>query len=71
MAGAAKRLQPVHVVRVLAGLALHRHDMIALKATGPAARDATPAVALENGPADDGPAAAVQRNVERAHGVNS
>ena len=63
----AKRLQPVHVVRVLAGLALHRHDMIAFQPTGPAAHDAAPTIALEYGAANGGPSANVELDVVAAH----
>ena len=67
MAGPAQALKPVRVVGVLARLALHRHDVIALKATGPAAHDAAPTIALEYGAANGGPSANVELDVVAAH----
>ena len=63
MAFPAQALKPVRVVGVLSRLALHRHDVIALKATGPAALATAPAVSLEDSPADSRPALAVHGNV--------
>ena len=63
----AKRLQPAHVPRVLPGLALQRRDVIAFQGARPAARDATPAVALEHGEAHDSPTATGEANVVPAH----
>ena len=71
MAGSAKRLEPIRVKRVLAGLALHRFDVVAFEPSGPTARDTTPSVARENKSADDRPAASIQRDVVVAHALLS
>ena len=63
----AKRLQPVHVARVLAVIALHRHDMIAFETAGPPAHDTTPAVAVEHDATHGGPAAGIQGGMVSAH----
>ncbi len=67
VAGPAQALQPVGVVGVLRPVALKRHDVVALESPGPAAHDAPPPVALEDGPADGSPALAMQRDMVVAH----
>ena len=68
MATPAQGLAPCGVVEVLSGLALKRDDMVALQASGPAAYNAPPAVALEDGATHDGPSARVQREVMERNG---
>ena len=63
----AKRLESVRIVRILARLALHRRDMIALKPTGLTTFDAPVSIALEYGAADGGPPFSSQGSVEFTH----
>ena len=60
MAGPAQGLQTVDIPGILSRLALHRHDVIALKAARPAALDTAPAVALKDKASDGGPAVGAQ-----------
>ena len=56
-------LESVHVERVLPRLTLWWRHVVALQPPGPAAYDAAPAVALEDGAADNGPTPGVQVGV--------
>ena len=51
-------------------IALQRRDVIYLKPTDPPAHDASVAVTLEHGPADDRPAAGIQVGVVSAQVVS-
>ena len=65
MTAPTQRLQVGEVPRIAAPV--ERHDVIALKPPGPAAPDASPAVAVEGSPADASPAESVQESVAAAH----
>lgn len=65
VAGAAKGLEIVSVPRVAASV--ERGHVVALKPTGPPTHDAAPPVTLEDGTADGGPVAGIQRDVVAAH----
>ena len=66
MTAAAQCLESVHVERVLPRLALQWRDVVAFQTAGLAALDTAPAVALEDGAADGGPAPGVQADVVAA-----
>ena len=60
-------MQPVDVVRVLAGFALQWRDVVAFEPPGLAAHDAAPPVAFEDGAAHGGPAPGVKVAVVMVH----
>ena len=65
----AKGLAAAWVVVILPGVDMQRHDVIALQPPGPATPPASPAVALEDPPAHDGPSAGVKVGMVSAHAI--